>query len=293
MKIINQHLGLPVISRDTSERVGDVLRFVTDQVTGRIVAVAVTTQWYQEPSAVAFADCTAFGQNVVLVKSGDALKPLSQIPEIGIHLQASSDSRQRTAITESGRLLGSVTDEAFDEHTGEVVGYRLDILADSGTGRTVYIGHEPFVTASATVAILKDDVLAGATDELVPSSAPLAPIPEPSAPSSAPNPQTPAVEVQPSVPEFPASLLALTEEALEPEESDEELADTVSQEVRDKMEGHNRVMMALVIGKTAGATVTDSEGSVIAEEGVAITMDMAQAAADSQRLYELWTNARD
>jgi uncharacterized protein YrrD len=326
MKIINQHLGLPVICLNTSERVGDLLRFVTDQVAGQVVAVAITRQWYQEPSAVAFADCKAFGQNVILINNAADLKPISQMPEIGIHLEASNDARQRTAITESGRLLGSVTDEAFDETTGEVSAYRLDVLADSGTGRTVYIGHDAFVTASATVAILKDDVLDRATDELVPSdtsiqepeaggqetgdrsqgagvrgqeseargqesgvrgqdSEPGTRNSEPAAPS--------ALAVQPSIPDFPVSLLGISEEALAEEEPDDDLADTVSQEVRDKMEGHNRVMMALVIGKTAGATVADSEGQVIVEEGSPITTEIAQAAAESQRLYELWTNAKD
>lgn len=306
MKIINQHLGLPVICLETSERVGDVVRFVTDQVAGRIVAVAVTRQWYQEPSAVAFSDCTAFGQNVVLVKSTDALKPVSQMPEIGLHLEASNDARQRTAITESGRLLGSVTDEAFDEHTGEVNGYRLDIMADSGTGRTVYIGHDAFVTASATVAILKDDVLDAATKDLVSSSvsspvpssefrvssAETEPEPRP-VESRIPDPEPQPFEPQPVVPEFPASLLGLQEEALAEEEPDEELAGTVSQEVRDQMEGHNRVMMALVIGKTAGAAISGADGGAIAEAGATITMEIAQAAADAHRLYELWTNAHD
>jgi len=159
VKIINQHLGLPVISLDTSERAGDVIRFITDQVSGRVVAVAVSRKWYQEPHGVPFEDCRAFGQNVVLISRLDALRPLSQMEEVGLHLEASNDARQRTAITEGGKLLGSVTDEAFDEETGEVSGYRLDVIADTGTSRTVYIPRDTFVTSSGTVAILREDVL--------------------------------------------------------------------------------------------------------------------------------------
>ena len=48
-----------------------------------------------------------------------------------------------------------------------------------------------------------------------------------------------------------------------------------------------------IIGKTAGASLTDASGAVIAENGAPITMEIAQAAADAHKLYELWTNARD
>lgn len=367
MKIINHHLGLPVISLDSSERAGDLIRFITDQVSGRIVAVAVSRKWYQEPHGALFEDCRAFGQNVVLISRMDALRPLSEMPEVGIHLEAANDARQRTAITEGGRLLGSVTDEGFDEESGEVTGYRLDVLADTGTSRTVYIPHSAFVTSSATVAILREDVLnhaAGSLEELQGGKRPdeaersaesggeaeetaprdegglgawpgatdvayappaevteAPPLPEPKPPAPAPQPEPPAPEPEPEPPAEPLptpppappaaeEAAALPEEAetaadditIAPEdfapttpdyEPDAHAADAVSAAGADAAGGHNRVMMALSLGRVAGATLHDQDGNVIVEKGETITLEIAQAAARADALYDLWTSATE
>lgn len=341
MKIINQHLGLPVICLETSERVGDVVRFVTDHVTGRIVAVAVRRQWYQEPSGVAFSDCAAFGQNVVLIRRMDALQPLSRMEDASLYLETSTDARQRTAITEDGRLLGTVTDEAFDETTGEVTGYRLDILAETGTGRTVYIPHSAFVTASATVAILHDDVLDDARDALAglltgaapePKAAPpeagawrgaedfrqaapeeiteeaAAPATEaaaepdlsdsldaaaeeyaPSAPPSMPDQEALFLDMQPAPPEPEEEAAAAPPEGVEglPDEAMAEPPPAPTAQAR--AESHDRVMMALSLGRQAGALVADADGSAIVRPGETVTLEIAQAAARAGKLYELWS----
>lgn len=334
MKIINQHLGLPVICLETSERVGDVTRFVTDQVTGRIVAVAVRRKWYQEPCGVAFSDCAAFGQNVVLIRRLDALQPLAQMEDASLYLDTATDSRQRTAITEGGLLLGTVTDEAFDEVTGEVIGYRLDVLAETGTGRTVYIPHSVFVTASATVAILQDSVL----DEAYESLNALAAIAgsEESAPDDKPDAwrgaedfslARPAAATEAAVElDLAESLDAAAEEHssvegapppldqealfmdmqaadVEPEEAPvttrPEGAETLAEvdmadpapasTAQARAESHDRVMMALSLGRQAGAAVSDNAGNPIVRPGETVTLEMAQSAARAGKLYELWS----
>jgi uncharacterized protein YrrD len=341
VKIINQHLGLPVICLETSERVGDVVRFVTDQVTGRIVAVAISRKWYLEPSGVAFSDCAAFGQNVVLIRRLDALQPLSQMEDASLYLETSNDARQRTAITEAGRLLGTVTDEAFDEATGEVIGYRLDIMAETGTGRTVYIPHSAFVTSSATVAILHDDVLDEAretldaladpssraetpdadapgawrgTEEMIQATPEevTAPMPEPDLSASldaAAEEAAPAVDT--AVPDQEALFadMAPAPRAGETESAETVLAppaDTQSQPevamaaqppalgdtARTRSEGHDRVMMALSLGKMAGTSLSDESGATFVEPGQTITLDIAQAAARAGKLYELWSSTQ-
>jgi uncharacterized protein YrrD len=338
LKIINQHLGLPVICLETSERVGDVVRFVTDHVTGRIVAVAVRRKWYLEPAGVAFSDCAAFGQNVVLIRRMDALQPLSQMEDASLYLETSTDARQRTAITEGGRLLGSVTDEGFDETTGEITGYRLDVMADTGTGRTVYIPHAAFVTSSATVAILRDDVLNDASDTLegltqtVPAEtgeadalgawrgaddliqATPAEVTAPAAePDLADSLDAAAEEMQPE-----AAAVAPDQEALfadmepaplpeeEPEtplpassvapqtltEDDAPDAPAAEDAARSRAEGHDRVMMALSLGRVAGSTLSDASGAPFVEPGQTITLEIAQAAARAGRLYELWSSTQ-
>lgn len=341
MKIINQHLGLPVISLETSERVGDVVRFVTDQVTGRIVAVAVRRKWYQEPSGVAFSDCAAFGQNVVLIRRLDALQPLGQMEDASLYLEASTDARQRTAITEGGRLLGTVTDEAFDETTGEVTGYRLDILAETGTGRTVYIPHSVFVTASATVAILEDNVLDEARDTLEALAVTAAPEPANDSPPAAIGAWHGAEDFRQAAPEEitetaaepglsesldaaagempePAAPAAPDQEALfldmqpasdapaeeppTPDTTPPQGIETLPEEamaepppaptVQARAESHDRVMMALSLGRVAGAALADAEGNPIVQAGETVTLEIAQAAARAGKLYELWSTTQ-
>jgi uncharacterized protein YrrD len=341
LKIINQHLGLPVICLETSERVGDVVRFVTDHVTGRIVAVAVRRKWYLEPAGVAFSDCAAFGQNVVLIRRMDALQPLSQMEDASLYLETSNDARQRTAITEGGRLLGAVTDEGFDETTGEIIGYRLDVMADAGTGRTVYISHASFVTSSATVAILRDDVLGEARDTLealgeapaaVPAEAPqeeaagawrgaddliqaspaevTAPPEEPDvadsldaaaeellpeAPAAAPDQEALFADMEPAAapPEETDTPLSPPSSASKPlAEDDTPDASAAEDTARNRAEGHDRVMMALSLGRVAGSTLSDASGAPFVEPGQTITLEIAQAAARAGRLYELWSSTQ-
>jgi uncharacterized protein YrrD len=296
LKAINHHLGLPVIALDSSERVGDLIRFVTDQVSGQIVAIAVSRKWYAEPAGVPFADCTAFGQNVILVSSLEALKPLSQMEAVRLHLEASNDARQRTAITENGRLLGTVTDEAFDETSGMVTGYRLDVFGETGRARSVYVSRDSFVTSSATVAILRDDVLETAvlslddlassitsarpaTDDGTPSVDPQAPAPtpEPHAPSASPRSDDPVTQV-------PASALARDEE----EEASTQ-PETTSPEA---LEAQERVMAVLSVGKTAHKAVHGDNGTVIVEAGALITQEIAELARIAGRLYEVWVSSQ-
>jgi uncharacterized protein YrrD len=290
LKVINQHLGLPVIALDTSERVGDVIRFVTDQVSGAVLAVAVSRQWYAEPAGVLFRDCTAFGQNVVLVSSVDALKPLSQMDEVRIHLEASNDARQRTAITESGRLLGAVTDEAFDEKTGLVNGYRLDVFGETGGSRSVYVSRDAFVTGSATVAILRDDVLdhsAASLDALASIARPDAPAVTMEAPAK--EEEAAPAHLSPRTVEEPVSSVPASALAVEEEESPGAEPETATPE---EMEAQERVMSVLSVGKTAAKTVTAADGTVIVEAGQTITEEIAEAAKAASRLYEVWISAQ-
>lgn len=290
MKIINQHLGLPVIALDTSERVGDVIRFITDQVSGAVLAVAVSRQWYAEPAGVPFRKCTAFGQNVVLVSSVADLKPLSQMEEVRVHLEASNDARQRTAITESGRLLGAITDEAFDEETGLVTGYRLDVFGETGGSRSVYVSRDAFVTSSATVAILRDDVLETSVSSLdavaaTPRSAPAEQDGEAADETSGTvSAAAPSEDTGETVVSVPASALAVAEEETPGEEP--------QAATPEEMEAQERVMTVLSVGKTAAKTVTAEDGTIVVEAGQVITQEIAEAAKAASRLYDVWISAQ-
>jgi len=73
---------------------------------------------------------------------------------------------------------------------------------------------------------------------------------------------------------------------------DEGLAPTAAQPA-DAMEAQERVMLALVIGKSAGATVTDDDGRTILEQGQLITMEIAHAVRAAGKLYEVWMAAQE
>ena len=280
MKIINHTLGLPVICLDTGDQIGSVLRLVVDQVTGRIPAVAVARQWYQAPGFVPMRNCRAFGQSVVLVESGQAVHSLDELPELQLELLSANEARQRTCITETGRLLGTITDEAFDERTGVMNAYRLDVHADLGTGRTAYVPRSVFLTASASVVIVPDSVLDSAYNTLeelvtVLEESPAEELPEETA---APEPArvedvaaTTVVEDEPVVAPEPAG----AEE--NPVPTDAEAA--AAQE---------RVMRALVIGQKVGTVVYDEQGVALAQPGDTITEEIADAAIRAGKLYDLY-----
>lgn len=281
LKIINHTLGLPVICLDTGDQVGSVLRLVVDQVSGRIPAVAVARQWYQAPGFVLMGNCRAFGQSVVLVESGQAIHPLEDLPELQLHLLSANEARQRTCITETGRLLGAITDEAFDERTGVMNAYRLDVHADLGTGRTVYIPRSVFLTASASVVIVPDNVLESSYDTLdelvaVLEESPAEELPEEtSAPAPAPIEESPVEVVK--APEEPVVETA-PDYTLEPAQPTDAEASAAQE----------RVMRALVIGQKVGTVVYDEQGVALAQPGDTITEEIADAALRAGKLYDLY-----
>lgn len=276
MKIINHTLGLPVICLDTGDQVGSVLRLVVDQVSGRILAVAVARQWYQAPGFVLMPNCRAFGQSVVLVESGQAIHSLDELPELQLHLLSANEARQRTCITETGRLLGAITDEAFDERTGVMNAYRLDVHADLGTGRTVYVPRSVFLTASASVVIVPDTVMDGAYDTLDELVAVLEESPAEEAPVEAPAPITESVDAYALIDTINAgSTLDSEAEQQEAPHSEESAA-------------QERVMRALVIGQKVGTVVYDEQGVALAQPGDTITEEIADAAIRAGKLYDLY-----
>jgi len=280
LKIINHTLGLPVICLDTGDQVGSVLRLVVDQVSGRIPAVAVARQWYQAPGFVLMRKCRAFGQSVVLVESGQAVFPLEELPELQLHLLSANEARQRTCITETGRLLGAITDEAFDERTGVMNAYRLDVHADLGTGRTVYVPRSVFLTASASVVIVPDNVLDGAYDTLEELVAVLEESPAEELPEEATAPEPAQVE------EASVSTVPAEEPVVESAPVDvHEPAQPTDAEAAAAQE---RVMRALVIGQKVGTVVYDEQGVALAQPGDTITEEIADAALRAGKLYDLY-----
>ncbi len=151
MKLINDCLDLPLISLDTSEEIGRLTHCLTDPVANRIIGFAVTSsKWFAEPNALVFNDVAAFGVDAIIVTALDAVKPISQVATVHPFVHDGAPRLIRQAVSSDGQSLGTLTDWAFDEQSGEITQCRLE----GPNGEETWTPRASFVRTGKAVAIL-------------------------------------------------------------------------------------------------------------------------------------------
>lgn len=145
-------IGKTIVALDGGQKLDSVRDLVFDPQAGQLLALLIDEGgWFRAARVLPFTQIRSIGDDAVVVESHDAIvsaSTLERVPEI---LADDNTLIGTTLMTTDGKNLGKLADLYFDEQTGRVVGYDVTggVFADLATGRS-------FVPAPQTLNIGKD-----------------------------------------------------------------------------------------------------------------------------------------
>ena len=134
---INALVGMPVLSRVSGNKLGEVRDLFVDQINGMLNGLTVTVE--QGTAALPYDEIHSFGRDAVMANADNSLQPvdeawLSNQPNAKEHLIGTK------VITESGRLLGSIANVFVTAQPPPFVVYEIrESMLDKLLGRQTYI----------------------------------------------------------------------------------------------------------------------------------------------------------
>jgi uncharacterized protein YrrD len=152
-------INLPVISRDSGEKIDNVEDVVYDPNTNQIVALLVDKGgWFDNAKIIKYEDVYSIGHDAVLVKSIKARQNAAKVSSTLSRIAKSDTHLSQThIITEDGDDLGRVTDILFDFQTGQVQEFEVSQggLKDLQSGKK-RVKVEDIVTIGKDATIVKE-----------------------------------------------------------------------------------------------------------------------------------------
>jgi uncharacterized protein YrrD len=119
-------LRLPVITRDTGKRVGDVADLVLDRGGSRVLGLVLgEKKILSSARVVAWPAVLVAGRDAVIIDSEKSVVKASAVPEIKEVLDRGFILRGSRVGTTAGRELGKIETFFFNTATGAVEGYEL------------------------------------------------------------------------------------------------------------------------------------------------------------------------
>lgn len=134
---INALVGMPVLSRVSGNKLGEVRDLFVDQMNGMLNGLTVTVD--QGVAALPYDEIYSFGRDAVMANADNSLPPvdeawLSGQPNVKEHLIGTK------VITESGRLLGNIANVFVTVQAPPFVVYEIrESMLDRLLGRQTYI----------------------------------------------------------------------------------------------------------------------------------------------------------
>ncbi len=234
MKTLRELRGLPVLTLEEGERLGQVRDLILDPVGAQVLALILDRRAPGgEPQVVATANVRHVGVAAITVENRGSLVPLSRVPRFQALARSRRPLEGRMVISEEGERLGRVGDLQVDE-----TNFRATSLILRGTfrrGRVIPIEQVRTIGADAIVVRAAAPAAAPAGP---PGFLPPLPVEAPPGPIAAPPPEAapiaepcgeipPPPEPAPEEPTVPApeeSGLAAAPPAEEPDQPPEENA---------------------------------------------------------------------
>lgn len=139
MRKSSQLLGLPVISLEEGVRVGRIKGLILNPATKTLAAVVVEGgRLVREQKFIPFAKVHSMGVNAITISRGQSAQKTASLPEIMQLWKDRTPLIGARVVTESGNILGRVTDYGVDPTTGSLVGIEMasSLWASSLKGRS-------------------------------------------------------------------------------------------------------------------------------------------------------------
>jgi len=140
-------LRLPVITRDSGQKVGHVEDLIVDRQGSHVLGIVVSEKGLLGGSSVvAWPGILVIGLDSVIVESEAALAKASELPEIDEVLQDDFVLQGIRVQTTAARDLGRIENFFFDGETGEIPGYELvgGLNEQQPSGRAFMPTHPSF-----------------------------------------------------------------------------------------------------------------------------------------------------
>jgi len=158
MKTLRDLKGMPVLSLQEGERLGQVRDLIVDPVAGQVVALVLDQRTSErEHLVVATANIHSIGDAAITVEDRSRVVPLSRIPRFKELAQAGKPIRGKMALTESGSKLGHIGDLEIDPQTFRIVSFLLKGFLRRGQA----LSAERVRTVGTDVVVVRDEPAPG------------------------------------------------------------------------------------------------------------------------------------
>jgi uncharacterized protein YrrD len=125
--------GMPILTLQEGERLGQVRSLIVDPSTIQIVALVLGKRTPGgEVQVVATANIHTVGQTAITVESRSSMVPLSRIPRFQELSEAKTHVRNKMVVTESGTELGRVSEMIVNPETFQIEAILLKKLLGEG-----------------------------------------------------------------------------------------------------------------------------------------------------------------
>ena len=132
-------IGKNVVALDDGERLSSVQDLIFDHEADRLLALLVDEGgWFRAAKVVPIEAVSSFGEDAVVVESGDSVISATSNPRVAEILQGDKTLIGTTLMTTDGKNLGKLADLYFDENNAAVLGYDVTggLFADVSSGRS-------------------------------------------------------------------------------------------------------------------------------------------------------------
>jgi uncharacterized protein YrrD len=150
-----QLVGTSIVAAASGQKLGVVSDALIDHARHRLVGLVVRNGWVAAERVLPYAAVQTLGPDAVIAKS-DELVDRRTWREQRVGASRASDLTGKRVVTESGRLLGTVSDVMIDERTGQVDGYDI-------AGRKGPLAHHSMLTRVSDVRIGPDAIVVADT----------------------------------------------------------------------------------------------------------------------------------
>lgn len=116
---------LPVVSRDTGEKLGEVKDLIVDERGSRVVGLVTEEKLIGDARVVAWSEVDTVGLDSVIVRSSASVVKSKEVPEIHELLDRGLVLQGTKVQTTAGLELGKIESFYLDRETGRVEGYEL------------------------------------------------------------------------------------------------------------------------------------------------------------------------
>jgi uncharacterized protein YrrD len=271
IKKSSELVGVLVISIKEGKEVGKVKEILIDPLKGKIIGMVLEGEkWYQEARVITSEAIRSLGEYAITIDSISSVSKVSSNPEIMNLLDKKIEEKTRKVITESGKLVGTVSEYFIDIQTQEIVAHEL---------------ASDYIIPASAVLTVGEDVLVVSEDlekKVITDISQLNKI------------ETKKIS-KPKIEEFKKEIPP--EKITSPQEEKKQEFSPEPQKIEKKESpplNLNKIFeerqKAFMLGKRVKKRVEDSEGGIIAEAGEIVTEEIINKAKEKNKFVELFMN---